>query len=733
MMLKALIAVAMASIGQNGLPTVKVEADDTVIRKSCRVVIPKGTTILDTNGNGVIQIAASDIVVEFAEGSVLRGAAQDTRPDAYKGYGIRIKGRKNVTLRGTNVHGFWGGIWATDADGLTIEDVDASNNRRAHLKSTPVAEDGGDWLWPHNNDKNEWLTNYGAAIYIEDSDKVTVRRCRVRHGQNGLCLDRVNESKVYDNDLSFLSGWGIAMWRSSRNVISRNAVDFCVRGYSHGVYNRGQDSAGFLVFEQNNDNVFAENSATHGGDGFFGFAGREALGESPAPDPDFDYTRLGNNDNLLIGNDLSYAPAHGIEMTFSFGNRFIGNRLVGNAICGVWGGYSQDTLIAGNRFEANGEMGYGLERGGVNIEHGRGNRIVHNRFSKNKCGVHLWWDPDGDFVKKPWGLANGNASTDNLIAGNRFTEDRLVFHFRGKSDVTIGPNEISRPGKEIEAEKDSEVKRDKDAQVPKPDKPDYAVLGETRPVGARKHLRGRQNIIMTQWGPWDHESPLVRFVEARGRAHIYDLHKLPGKPKVKVVGKGVKGDLIPAAGEGQPFKYTVSARKPGVYPYTMKIKAGDYEHEVVGTILSAKWKATFFKWDVDPREDNEGWRKLARGPDAVSVKTDRLTFKYAFGGPSEQKLSETLTKAKIGGDHFGMIARTKLRLAKGKWKFTTMSDDGIRVTVDGKAVIDNWTWHGPKRDEGVFEQTQDKDVEIVVEHFEIDGYATLELDIAPVR
>ena len=78
---------------------------------------------------------------------------------------------------------------------------------------------------------------------------MTVRECRVWHGQNALLLVRVTDAKVYDNDFSFNSGWGLALWRSSRNVISRNAIDFCVRGYSHGVYNRGQDSAGILMFE----------------------------------------------------------------------------------------------------------------------------------------------------------------------------------------------------------------------------------------------------------------------------------------------------------------------------------------------------------------------------------------------------------------------------------------------------------------------------------------------------
>ena len=237
-----------------------------------------------------------------------------------------------------------------------------------------------------------------------------------------LCLDRVTASKVYDNDFSFNSGWGIALWRCARNVISRNAVDFCVRGYSHGVYNRGQDSAGIFVFEQNNENVFAENSVTHGGDGFFGFAGREALGEIGEHPVEW-YKRRGNTDNLLIGNDFSYAPAHGIENTFSFGNKYLKNRIVGNAICGVWAGYSRETLIAGNEFEGNGEMGYGLERGGVNIDHGGDNLILHNSFVRNKCGVHLWGGANPDFDKRNWAKANGYASTGSVIAGQ---------HLRGR-------------------------------------------------------------------------------------------------------------------------------------------------------------------------------------------------------------------------------------------------------------------------------------------------------------
>jgi len=441
-------------------------------------VVPTGTVIQDTDCNGVIQVGASNIEIEFAEGSVLRGSPAGLPPDEYRGYAIRLNGHAGVTIRGARISGFWCGLWATRADGLILDGVDVSNNRRAHLKSTPVAEDESDWLFGHDNDRKEWLKTYGSAVYIEQSAGVTVHDSHAWHGQNALCLDRVTGSKIYDNDFSFNSGWGIALWRCTSNVISRNAVDFCVRGYSHGVYNRGQDSAGILMFEQNNGNVLAENSVTHGGDGLFGFAGREALGETGEHALDW-YKRRGNSNNLVVGNDFSYASAHGIENTFSFGNKFLKNRIVGNAICGVWAGYSRETLIAGNDFEGNGEMGYGLERGGVNIDHGGENSILHNSFVSNKCAIHLWGGANPEFEKKNWAKANGYASTGSLIADNTFNGDGLAYHFRGPGEVTIGPNHLVDVSKEMVQEPNYKVIREEKLAV-EPQRP--LVGGESGPI-----------------------------------------------------------------------------------------------------------------------------------------------------------------------------------------------------------------------------------------------------------
>ncbi|HZW11276.1 MAG TPA: right-handed parallel beta-helix repeat-containing protein, partial [Phycisphaerales bacterium] len=504
--LPALLALAAGgACAQPELPLVTVSADNTRIDQSCRVQVPDGAVIADADGDGVIHIAADDITVEFVEGGAeLLGAPKDTPYEQLTGVGVRIDGRKNVTLKGAHAHYFKVGIWASDADGLVIERADVCDGYAMRLKSTPQAEDGSDWLWPHENDEHQWMSNYGAGIYVERSGGVTVKNCFARRRQNGIIIDRVNDSKIYDNDCSFLSGWGLAMWRSSRNVVSRNALDFCVRGYSHGVYNRGQDSAGILFFEQCSENLIAENSATHGGDGFFGFAGREALGEKPGPEG-FSVERAGCNDNLIINNDFSYAPAHGIELTFSFGNRFIGNHLVGNAICGVWGGYSQDTLIAGNLFESNGEMAYGMERGGVNIEHGAGNVVKDNIFRKNKCAVHLWWDNDEGLLKSPWSQANHRGSTDNEILRNRFEGDLIAIQLRECTETRVGGNQFEDVATILEATPGSEPE-EVAVTTELFQAPEYEALGETEPVGARADLAGRENIVMGDYFPWDHKS-----------------------------------------------------------------------------------------------------------------------------------------------------------------------------------------------------------------------------------
>lgn len=741
---------ASEAIAFTAPPIVVVNRDNVEITQSC--IIEVGAAVIsDADGNGVIHIKADGITVEFSADRAKRelyGAPEGTPWDEITGIGIVIEGHRDVTIRGAHCHRYKVGILARDADGLTIENCDVAGGFSQRLRSTPAAEDGADWLFPHHNDNREWVTQFGAGVCVERSSRVTVSGTFARQRQNGIILDRVTDSRLFDNDCSFLSGWGLAMWRSSDNVITRNAFDFCVRGYSHMIYNRGQDSAGILMFEQCSGNVIAENSATHGGDGFFGFAGREALGDAPPREGMTEEELVafcagkGNNENLLAGNDFSYAPAHGIEMTFSFSNRFIDNRLVENAICGIWGGYSRHTTIAHNTIIGNGEMAYGLERGGINIEHGAFNHIAHNTFERNKCGVHLWWDNDEQLLKSPWAIANYSAlgSQKNSVMFNTFNGDALAIHLRAAKPNYIGENTFRNVQKEIEADEES-LPIEEPLMAIHVERPNYPVYGETRPVGARAHLRGRDKIIMHEWGPWDHESPLVRLSRATGRWHQYDVLGAAAPVRVGAAPPGVAVEIDePAQGR---HALLVKAERDGVCSYSIPVAIGEeYRTTITGTIIRATWDVTFFKWErekTDPRDNLGAWRALATGPTAVKLSTDSLSFPFAMGGPKDVSAlprREALTP--LGGDLFGTIARTRLPLTAGRWRLTTRSDDGVRVTASAPGlnetrVIDNWTWHGPTVDRGEFTLAADAEVDLLVEHFEIDGYAVLEFSIERVE
>lgn len=66
--------------------------------------------------------------------------------------------------------------------------------------------------------------------------------------------------------------------------------------------------------------------------------------------------------------------------------------------------------------------------------------------------------------------------------------------------------------------------------------------------------------------------------------------------------------------------------------------------------------------------------------------------------------------------------------ATGKFTFITESDDGVRLWVDGKLLIDNWTDHAPTEDKSPELMMQDgKRYEIIMEFFENGGGAAAKL------
>jgi parallel beta-helix repeat protein len=279
------------------------------------------------------------------------------------------------------------------------------------------------------------------------------------------------------------------MYRTTDSQVVANRLDWNVRGFSHGFYNRGQDSAGLLMYEQSSKNIVMGNSATHGGDGLFLWAGQSTM----------DTGEGGANDNLFQDNDFSHAVANGIEATFSR-NRFIANR-VDDCWHGVWAGYSYNTEFIANTFAGNSE--------GIAIEHGQNINIIGNRFRNSDVAIRIWANPTQD---PNWGYvkARDTKSRDYLIAQNEFIADKTSVSITRTTGVRVESNTYATVGVPLSTGVDAkgvsfEPTVPRPATVVVPPAPAFAgALDAKLPNNAR---RGRSTIIVDEWGPYDFRSP----------------------------------------------------------------------------------------------------------------------------------------------------------------------------------------------------------------------------------
>jgi parallel beta-helix repeat protein len=242
-----------------------------------------------THTDSALIVVRGDSITVDLTGVVLEGTPALADPDQASGVALRIDGGRNIRIVGARVRGYRIGILARGTRGLEIRGSDLSHNWKPRLFSLVEHESLVDWLSFHNNEGNEWL-RFGAAIYLDNVSGGVVQANTVTQGMNALLMNRVDHVTIRDNNFSYNSGLGIGLYRSSDNVIVRNSVNFNIRGYSHGFYRRGQDSAAILLYEQSSNNVVALNSATHSGDGLFLWAGNYTMNTGQG----------GSNDNVFL-------------------------------------------------------------------------------------------------------------------------------------------------------------------------------------------------------------------------------------------------------------------------------------------------------------------------------------------------------------------------------------------------------------------------------------------------
>ncbi len=651
-MIQFIAALALAPAGSAPIKL----AQGNVITGSCSVVKRQYLFPSASFNKPSITIKGNGITVDFA-GATLRGSKPTIEPDKREGLGILIEGN-NITLKNAKILGFKIGLIARKTKGLKLINVDASYNWKQHLESTQENESGADWMFYHHNENNEWY-GYGAGLYLRDCQNFEVKGCRVTGGQCGLMLTDSTKGLVWNNDFSFLSGVGIGMFRSSSNRIMHNKVDWCVRGFSYGVYNRGQDSAGILVFDQCSNNVFAYNSVTHGGDGFFLWAGQTTM----------DTAKGGSNDNLLFGNDFSHAPTNAIEATFSR-NKFVNNLLIENWH-GVWGGYSYDNEIVGNVFAYNGE--------GIAIEHGQSNRVAYNVFDRDNAGINTWMQPG----RTGWGFSIGKDTTsrDGIIENNIIRNiTSYALDLRESKDFKVISNLFERnghvmrlqdmdglvfAGNDIYGAKDEDFDQDFaqgnkwTTQDPKAGSPPSAALNRSGRDKPDLDPAFRDNLkrFDLPWNPWPNK-PMVlpdiatTFPDKAAEAEAY-LKKLAPKP---------------LAGGINPFlpKGTLRGRR-----YILIDEWGPYDFKQ--PILWAR------EAERDPKTGDsirnfevlgpKGTWKLVNKPVGVvlSAKSGKVPGKFQVRLPATKTVDLNLQLVYIGGettDYRGIVTKagTPIRL-----------------------------------------------------------------------
>ena len=411
-----------------------------------------------------------------------------------------------------------------------------------------------------------------------------------------------------------------------------------------------------------------------------------------------------------------------MEATFSR-NTFIGNRVEGSDY-GLWGGYSYESQIFGNRFVNN--------RTAIAIEHGQKNSIVANHFTGDTVAVNLWANA---IEPSDWGYPKhrDTKSRDYFIGDNIFTANRVGIRAEHTSASVTARNRFSSVDSEVVRRDSAQLLDDPRATGVLPTATSAAPTPmpgaiEARLIDTLSH-RDRSAIIVTEWGPYDWRSPLLWPVDS---AHT-------GRSRLRVLGpagawrvidrRGVStlssdsgrvGDTIavtPATGGDWEIRLEYRGAETRSPHGTLRPAGEPYEFSYGRLEPTAPWDVRFFTWDdrSDPRKDTSAVARRARGKPIATTRPARLD--YFWYRPTAKGVPQ---------EHWAAVATTHVTLSPGNYSVRTISDDAIRVWIDDRLAIDHWAPHESEVDYAPIVAGRH---ELRVEYYQVGGWTELRLDI----
>ena len=319
------------------------------------------------------------------------------------GEGIKVSGRKNVTIKNLRVLNYYHGISIQKSEGIEISNCTITGT--AEIPSNTLFLD----IWKSASD------SYGGGIFLQEVTDAKIYDNDLQHQMNGLLSYQCQRLEVTNNLANYCSGFGFHLFDTSDSSFADNYADYCCRYFlSSSSSHLGADATGFLIIHKSCNNIFRKNYARLGGDGFF------LAGLTP------DGIDVGCNNNLFEENDASYSPNNAFEGVFSMGNIYQRNK-ANHSNYGFWLGFSSDCTLQENQI-------YNNRQAGIAVENGIGFKVLQNDIQNNTHGI-LIWTRFYDFLKKVHGV--NQTSQDWMIERNKLIQNKKAIRIAANQNHGI--------------------------------------------------------------------------------------------------------------------------------------------------------------------------------------------------------------------------------------------------------------------------------------------------------
>jgi hypothetical protein len=253
--------------------------------------------------------------------------------------------------------------------------------------------------------------------------------------------------------------------------------------------------------------------------------------------------------------------------------------------------------------------------------------------------------------------------------------------------------------------------------------------GARTPPPLTRHPPRRDAIRVTEWGPYDYRRPVIWPDVAADRTGMILRLLGPAGAWSDLTAEGATveqndgGVVRITPNPGKMTDITVRAtwvgQADGVDEFGRPLPAGQpVTVEYRRFAAPIDWAVKFFTYDdaTEPRTQPEAFKQLIAGEPVATTTTQRLD--YSGGGPWAEG---------VPADKFAAVAEGTLEAPEGDYVLEITSDDGVRVWLDDKLILEDWTHHVPKTDRVPVKLGGNH--KLRVEYFEIDGFAALKVEV----